>query len=270
MKIVLLALLTVGVVLFSLLPSVLPTGPSGPISDTSSGGGLHQKVVHFAYVSQIGGMVGGSTAVNNSQYVGITGLVQISREETNGVLHLLQIGHTDTKAFFDDVGLKSNFIKQKNRSVEQGRGLEVSEYYAPKTFLCYSGPPKGDFKYSYYRKNELTDDAKAFVNKVDKIIAELELSCAKKGLYARAQRIPDPELNFIEPDIYLQDISLSAKHMLHRIIENEMALIRIGEETEAIRLENDHKLIPDRPIYVQTGNLIYLIITYRFISQRCH
>ena len=58
----------------------------------SSETGMNDGKVPFIHVSRIGGMVGGFTAIAQSKYIGSGGLVQISKEETNGVLHMLEQG----------------------------------------------------------------------------------------------------------------------------------------------------------------------------------
>ncbi len=231
---------------------------------TSRGKGLAKQAVPFAYVSKIGGMIGGFTATSNSLYIGGTGLVQVSKEETNGVLHMLRIGHADIRAFFDDLARNCKLLLPKRKSAEQGQAFELSEYYPPQTLVCYSVPAQGNVICNYYGKDETTEVVRDFVNKVKKIIAQAELSLAEAGLYIRAQRIPEPDLSFIEPDLKLQHFNLTANKRLLSILENEMALVRVGEETATVVLANKIRLMPDKPVYIQIGERVYLLITDRY------
>lgn len=230
----------------------------------SQGKGLTTEVVPFAYVSKIGGMVGGFTATSNSQYINSSGLVQVSKEETNGVLHMLKIGHADTRAFFDDLARDCKLLLPKRKSAERDQAHELSEYYPPKTLVCYSVPSQGNVICNSYGINETTDALKNFVNKAEKIIIQSALALAEAGLYARAQRIPEADLNFITPDVKLEHSDIAANKRLVSILKNEMALIRIGEEAATVVLANKITLLPDKPIYIQIGKRVYLLITYRY------
>ena len=68
-----------------------------------------EKLVQFVFTSQIGGMVGGFSAISNSTYISLSGLIQVSKEDTNGVLHKLMIAHTDTCKLFKDIASKVDF-----------------------------------------------------------------------------------------------------------------------------------------------------------------
>lgn len=234
----------------------------GKIHEISGETGLIKEILPFAYVSKIGGMVGGFSATSNSQYINSSGLVQVSKEETNGILHMLRFGHIDTSAFFNDLAKKYKPLLPKKKPPMHDKALELSEYYAPQTLVCYLVSAKDNVACHYYGKDEITDAIRDFMNKMEKIIDKSELSMAKAGLYVRAQRIPKTELSFTTPDIKLQD--LTDNQILSSILENEMALVRIDEETAKAELADKITLLPDKPIYIQIGDRLYLLITYRY------
>lgn len=234
----------------------------GKIYGISGETGLIKETLPFVYVSKIGGMVGGFTATSNSQYISSSGLVQASKEETNGILHMLRFGHIDTSAFFNDLEKNYKSLLPKKKPSLHQKTPELSEYYAPQTLVCYLVSAQDNVACHYYGKDEIADAIRDFMNKIEKIIDKTELSMAKAGLYVRAQRIPKTELSFTTPDIKLQD--LTDNQILSSILENEMALVRIDEETAKAELANKITLLPDKPIYIQISDRLYLLITYRY------
>lgn len=217
----------------------------------------------FVYVSEIGGMVGGFTATSNSRYIGGTGLVQVSREETNGVIHMLRMGHADTEGFLRELAEGCKLRPPERNSAQQGEPLEVSEYYPPETLVCYLTPSHHYVIYSFKGK-EVTDVVRGFVNQAAEFVARSELSSVKPGLYVRAQRILESDAKIVKPDVVLERSELAANKKLLSILENEMALVRVGQETDRGVLRGKITFLPDKPIHIQIEDYLYLVTTYRY------
>lgn len=219
--------------------------------------------VPFVFISKIGGMVGGFSAISNSQYIGSTGLIQVSREETNGVLHLLKQGHANTRAIFEYLNENSDILQYKSKTEIPKQDYDLTEYYPPKTLLCYFSHEHNNICCHYFNENEITDAVRDFLNEAQKLVDQQELSLAEAGMYVRAQFIPDAKRSFVKPDIKFKNIYVATKQ-IHTILENQMSLIRVGDMSATYELSEKLSFLPNKPLYIQIGKDVYLFITYRY------
>jgi hypothetical protein len=218
----------------------------------------------FVHISQMGGMVGGFSAVSNSQYIARTGLIQISKEETNGVLHQLQEGHTNTSALFDYLAKNADLLNHQETAEIKEQDLNLREYYPPKTLLCYLKTSKENSVCKYFEKDDISNAVRDFLNKAQTLIDQTSLSIAESGLYVRAQCIADWEGRFIKPKLVLEYVDLIAEGKLRNIIENEMSFVRVDMEAKNDTETEKLSFIPDKPFYIQISKDMYLLITYQY------
>jgi hypothetical protein len=226
--------------------------------------GISGRVVHFAFISEIGGMVGGFSAISNSKYISRSGLIQVSREETNGVLHALMTGHTDTSVFFKNIAEDSNFCPRMEKSVVDQNSNIVSEYYPPKTLMAYFFYGGNNVACEYYGEVPNTEVAKSFVNKVLDLTAKTKLYPATPGLYVRAHRILASNLNLIEFDLELDRSDLLSFPILNKISEVQMALVRVGEKDGKAVIADNIVIKAGDPIHIRIGKVAYLVFPYRY------
>ena len=227
--------------------------------------GNTEEKARYIHVSRVGGMVGGFSATSDSKYFGPRGLVQISKEETSGVLHMLKQGQLDTSAFFNELFIKADdFAPQKSLAEEVEDNIEVSEYYPPQITICLSIPKANVAYCNSYKEVEDNGIVTDLMKKIDETASTSELSPAESGLYLRAQRIHDPELYFIKADIKVPDLLSINNRRLRKAIENEMALIKMAEITDTVMKAGSIELRPDRPVYIQIGKEVYLLTSYTY------
>lgn len=230
--------------------------------------GISDKVVHFAFISEIGGMVGGFSAISNSKYISRSGLIQVSKEETNGVLHELMTGHTDTSVFFENITKDSNFCPRMEKSVVDQNSNEVSEYYPPKTLMAYFFYGEKNVPCEYYGEVANTEAAKSFVNRVLDLTAKTKLYHATPGLYVRAQRILASNLNLIKFDLELEPSDLISFPILNKIFEITMALVRVREKDGRAVIADKIVIKAGDPIHIRIGKEAYLLFPYRYNPQK--
>jgi len=223
-------------------------------------------VVPSVYISQIGGMVGSFSTISYSKYIGSTGIVQVSKEENNGVIHSFKVGHINKTKLSNKTINNYITLKRKANISKADSPIELTEYYSPKTMICILAPQ--NVICDYYEKSKIPEFAKAPINLVENIAAHSSLSQAKPGLYVRAQQIPDAKENFIQADARLEALDCETNKALCEIIKNEMALIRVSEERAPFELTDNIKLEVNKPFYIEINEIVYLFNIYSYKESR--
>jgi len=221
------------------------------------------SVNSFIFVSQIGGMVGGATFCSVSSYLGADGTLQSSREESNGILHSLKTGRADINPVQQKIESSTEAWKRAEAPGETNREAEVSEYYSPKILLNFLLPADPGYFSHYFELSDTTNRLSEVLKSIDTLFSDTPLSKAKDGLYARAQRIPNAKNKFIKAAANLNKLGPPARETMCAVISREMALVRIGGLGDEIILLDGVSLKPNRPLYLEADNLVYLITTYR-------
>jgi hypothetical protein len=222
-----------------------------------------EKVVPFVFTSQIGGMVAGFSAMSNSTYISLSGLVQVSKEETNGILHTFLVAHTDTSKLFQDIGGKMDFT-QMRKPVADNKNDVLSEYYPPKRFFAYFLKREDGFFYEYFEETNCPDSCKKFVEKISDFSAKTTLHYAKPGLYVRAQRVNTSNLQLISFDLELERSDLLSFPTLNKILQNEMALVQVHKKQDRAILDGNIMVKAGDPVHARIGKDVYLIFPYRY------
>ena len=222
-----------------------------------------EKLIQFVFTSQIGGMVGGFSAFSNSTYISLSGLIQVGKEETNGVLHTLMIAHTDTSKLFKDIASNVDFTQMK-KPLTDNKNNVLSEYYPPKKLLAYFFQRDNEPIYEYFGEAECPKSCKKFLEKVSDFAAKTTLHYANPGLYVRAQRVPASNLQLIKFDLELERSDLLSFPTLNKILQNEMALVRIYEKNGGAIIADSIVIKPGDPIHTRIGKDAYLIFPYYY------
>lgn len=222
-----------------------------------------ENLVQFIYTSHIGGMVGGSYAVSNSTYISISGLIQVSQEETNGILHSLLIAHTDTRKLFQDLTINYD-SSQIERPQTNDRNNEVSEYYPPKKILAFFFQKGSNSIYEYYDNCKTSLSCYKFFEVLSDFTAKTTLRYANPGLYVRAQRLPASNIQFIKFDLELHRSDLQSLPTLNKILQNEMALVQIIIKNGRAVLTDNVEIKAGQPIHIRIGKDAYLIFPYYY------
>jgi hypothetical protein len=224
----------------------------------------HKNVTPYIFVSEVGGMVAGFSATSHSKHISSSGLIQVSKEETNGVLHTLMTGHTDTSVFFENLAKDSNLCLQMEKPLTGKKSNMVSEYYPPGTLVAYYYSRGNSAICEYYGKVECTEVVKNLGDRVLDLVAKTRLYSAIPGLYVRAQRICALNLNLIKFDLELERSDPLSYATLNKILENEMALVRVREKNGRAVLTDNIVLKAGNPIHIRIGKCAYLIFPYRY------
>ena len=220
----------------------------------------------FVFMSDIGGMVGGSSSISNSTYVSRSGLVQVSKEESNGVLHTLMMSQADTNELFNYVAKSCGLDDSKKPNVNSEDDV-LSEYYPPTRFIAYFFLDAYGSFYDYGNQAGQPKLGKVLENSVSRLLAKTTLYSAKSGLYVRAQRLSAENLHLIGFDLTLDPSELSSYPKLKRILANEMAMVEIPENSGAATLDNVVALRPGNNLHIRLGGRPYVIFTYRYNGQ---
>lgn len=224
------------------------------------------KVVPFAFVSHIGGMVGGRSAVADTIYVSHSGLIQISKEDTDGVLHSLMIAHADTSKLFEEI-IKNSESTTMKKLANKKRKIELPEYYPPHTVVAYFADGGKGSVYEYFEEAEYSEEGKKFIDIISQFVAKKEITHASPGLYMRSQRDLTSDLHLIKFDLELEQSDLLSLELLKNILENEMALIHIHGSNENPVLTKNVVIKAGNPLHIKLGRQAYLIFPYRYDRQ---
>lgn len=225
-----------------------------------------EKLVQFVFTSQIGGMVGGFSAFSNSTYISLSGLIQVSKEETNGILHTLMIAHTDTSKLFNDIASNVDFTQMKKPLIDNKNNV-LLEYHPPKKLLAYFFKRENESIYVYFGEAKYPKSCKKFLEKVSDFAAKNTLHYAKPGLYVRAHRVPAPNLQLIKFDLELERSDLISFPTLNTILQNEMALVRIYKKNGRAVLSDNIMIKSGVPIHTKIGKDAYIIFPYHYDHQ---
>lgn len=222
-----------------------------------------EELVQFVFTSQIGGMVGGFSAISNSTYISLSGLIQVSKEETNGVLHTLMIAHTDTSKLFKDIASNVDFTQMK-KPITDNKNNVLSEYYPPRKLLAYFFQRENEPIYEYFGEAKYPKSCKKFLEKVSDFAAKTTLHYANPGLYVRAQRVPASNIQLIKFDLELERSDLLSFPTLNKILQNEMAMVRIYQKNGRAVIADNIVIKAGDPIYTRIGKDAYLIFPYHY------
>lgn len=222
-----------------------------------------EKLFQFVFTSQIGGMVGGFSAISDSTYISLSGLIQVSKEETNGVLHTLMIAQTDTSKLFEDIASNVDFTQMKT-PVTDNKNNVLSEYYPPKKLLAYFFQKENDFFYEYFEEATFPNSCKIFLEKVTDFSAKTTLHYASPGLYVRAHRVRTSNLQLIKFDLELERSDLLSFPTLNKILQNEMALVQVNNINGRAILADNIVIKAGDPIHTRIGTDAYLIFPYHY------
>ena len=225
-----------------------------------------ERLVQFVFSSQIGGMVGGFSAISNSTYISLSGLIQVSKEETNGVLHTLMIAHTDTSKLFKDISSNVDFSQMKD-PLTKNRNNSLSEYYPPQKLLAYFFQRENETVYKYFGEANYPESCKKIFEKVSDFAANTTLHYADPGLYVRAHRVAAANLQLIEFDLELEPSDLLSLPTLNKILQNEMALVRTHEKNGRALLADNIMIKSGDPIHIRIGKDVYIIFPYYYRPQ---
>ena len=223
-----------------------------------------EKMHEFVFISEIGAMVGGSTAISNSKYISISGLIQVSKEENNGTIHNLMTGYGNTNEFFRDLSEDFDSCPKWNMDEKGKKPGLVTEYYPPTTLMAYSFLGHDNLVCKYFGEVSNNETAGKFINRVSAFVTRTELTSAPFGLYIRASHIINPKLNLIKFDLELKRSELSSYDKLNQVIKNQMAMVRVGNKNQLTLIADNVAIIPGKPIHVRIGNNAYLIFPYNF------
>jgi hypothetical protein len=257
------SILSIIVILFIMSPSFKIRAEVQKHS-VSSSDEISDKAVQFVFISEIGAMVGGSSAVSNSKYISESGLVQVSKEETNGVLHTLMTGLTDTSVFFENIGKGSNACPQMESPNTAKESGNVTEYYPPTTYIAYSFFSGSNEVCEYIGEVSNSDLVKNFVDQVSDLVAGTKLSPDSPGLYVRTSRNPTSNLNLIAFDLQLKRSDLPSFVKLNQMIANEMAMIRVREKNGRAVIAGDFTIQAGDPVHLIIGKEAYLLFPFRY------
>ena len=222
------------------------------------GGPLEVERKAFVHVEKVGGMVGGHTAVSDARHVGLGGLVQVTREETDGRLHLLRQGQVDAQSLFESLAHGDPLPAPQ---VPEGP-VEDSEYYPPSITITRFIPAHGYRVFSV--EGEPPSGARAVVDRVWTLADAAEVAPAEPGLYVRAYRIPPKDEESSTPDVVVPVARVNGDPKLRRVLEEEMALVRVGGEKDMVVLGQSFTIIPGRPVHFQVAERRYVMFAFRY------
>jgi hypothetical protein len=208
-------------------------------------------------------MVGGFSAMSNSTYISLSGLVQVSKEETNGLLHTLMVAYTDTNKLFKDIVGKVDFAQLRKR-VADNKNDELSEYYPPKKLFAYFFKVDNGFLSDYFEDANCPDSCKKLFETISDFSAKTTLHYAKPGLYVRAQRVHTSNEQLIKFDLELERSDLLFFPTLNKILHNEMALVQVHKKQDRTVLAGNIIVNAGDPIHARIGEDVYLIFPYRY------
>ena len=234
----------------------------------STSNSISEKAAQFVFVSKIGAMVGGSSAVSSSQYISDSGFVQVSKEETNGVLHSLMSGSTDSSVFFENVAKAFETCPQMKGPHSAQENGTVTEYYSPTTYISYTFFRGNNEVCEYNGEVSNSDLVKKFINQVSDFVAETKLSPAAPGLYVRTNRNPAANLNLIAFDLELKRSDLPSFGKLKQMLANKMAMIRVREKKSRAKIANNLVIQAGNPVHLKIGKEAYLLFPYRYDPQK--
>lgn len=209
----------------------------------------------FVHVEKVGGMMGGGTARTEAIHVGGDGRVQVSTEETDGTLHRLREGVADVSRFFRDRA-RAGALPPGAR---EDRGL-ATEFHPPARVVAESIPGRG-YAWRSWPEGEVPGGGRALIADVEAIAAATPLAAPERGLYVRAYRMPHEA--GVRPDVVLDAERAHSDPELMRVMEAEMALVRIAGARDAAQFAA-FRLLPERPMHVQFANRLYVLFAYRF------
>jgi hypothetical protein len=253
-----------GLVLISFQPLLADEGDERMDTSRSRLEPFYEEIIPFVYVSNLGGMVGGSPATSQSYYVNRAGMVQRSEETTDGSLQRLQEG-----LLRDDASLGGLFrfrfpAETAPSAGKSGAHLELSEYFPPRVVVGYAAP-SGEYALRSYGADEMSASVQEFVKATTSSVEGSELVDARAGLYVRAQRLPSFDPHIQAPDVLLETVGSSSE--LLRVLQNEMALIRVGDPDTSFSLSEDIEVKPGQPAHIQFGEIYFRIIAYRLPAE---
>ena len=221
------------------------------------------EVVQFTFVSHIGGMVGGRSAIADSMYISRSGLVQVSKEDTNGILHSLMISHTDTGQLFQEITKIAQLTESKKDDTENNN-VVLPEYFQPKTIAAYLLNGVKSYIYKYFEEPEHSRIGRKVIDIISHFVANKELFPASSGLYVRSQRVITSDLHLIKFDLVLEHSDLLSFKLLKNILENEMALVHIHENNGNSVLAKNVVIRAGNPLHIRIGREVYLIFPFRY------
>ena len=224
---------------------------------------VRKKVNQFVFVSNISAMVGGFSAVSQSTYISISGLVQVSKEVTSGDLQQLMVAHFDTRPLFNSIMQHLNWIHTEKNPAE-GQNPPTTEYYPPAQLLAFQLSGKNQSAYRYFSQLECTAACKAFVEKISDFASKVTLKQAQKGLYARAQKLSFPDFSSIHFDLEIKSAQLIFWPALAHLVQNEMALILMDAPNGKAELSDQFFLAAGQPVHIKIGEEAYLIFPYQY------
>lgn len=228
--------------------------------------------IAFVYVSRAGGMVGGKSADSTSYYLNANGFFQYSETQTDGVMHVLEEGDDDSRSFFTEaerclLDHPRVFLDEEKPGPEgkdEGQNLELREYYPPQTEVCYVSPQLPDIVCKYFPDAELPGPVRELVARIEGFYASADLERSNPGLYARAQRMPQEEIEYIVPDLIINSPGTCSEGILADLLQKEMRLVRIGGEDDTVSIHESLTLHKGKAAYVQFGETVFLLMTYSY------
>ena len=223
-------------------------------------------LVPFAFISKIGGMVGGHSAVADSTYLSRSGLIQVSREDTSGVLLSLVTAQTDTGNILEELAASLGSPEAKTPPTDS-TNVELPEYYAPQTVVAYFLHGKKGSVHEFVGEAGQATARQRFFDEISRFIATHKLSPAAPGLYVRAQRLPTSDLQLIKFDLECEESDLLSFTTLKQILENQMALLRVQEVDGSPLLARNVALKAGNPLHIRVGKQAHLIVPYRYAPE---
>lgn len=214
----------------------------------------------FVFLSEVGGLVGGLSTQATSWYVGSDGLVQVSRETTDGRLLSLCEGHADGPALAEIAATLPSAMPEKAR--RPAPADLVSEYYPPHVSIAYRLAGRDEFAEEYDPELVRTHLA-AFERRLEDVAGRTARSLAKPGLYARAQRLVrfDPNIGKLDGKLTVERSRSLPR--LASTLAAERALVFLAEGKDAAVLFDGAAVSPDHPLHLQIGSRYFLILAYR-------
>lgn len=231
------------------------TAPAAP----NGHDGTAAAAIPFVFVSLVEAKVGGRPASSESYYVGHDGLVQVSEESTDGVVHRLRHGQMDTEPFFENLSQlhSTDSAEPGDNSAEPD---ELPEFFPPTVVLAYAAP-SGEFLTFEYQQDQPPQPAASLVARITALGERQGLVDAEPGLFARARRQSAFDPNIETPDLVL-DEEAATKDPVSTMLRRETAFIRLGAADDEVVLAESVSLLPDRSVQVQVGQIVYLLMAY--------
>ena len=218
-----------------------------------------EEKAQFIFISQVGGMIGGSSASSTSLYISRSGLIQSSKEETDGELHSFTAGNTDSNIFFNAIGKDKDICSRITESSFHEEHNLVSEYYPEETYVSCSFYTEDSKLCDYVGVVNKTDTIKNIIDHASILFSQAKASPAHPGLYVRATKLANME--FIHFDLELESSDVPSFPIVMKLIESRTALILVTEEDE-FKLTDTIVLKAGIPVHVRAGNEAYLLFPY--------